>query len=70
MAKCTPALPESVRFFVKNVAQMKDPGSIMQIKLQRRLCGIFKLIFPVSLQQLLVVIVKDCRLCSSAYFEI
>lgn len=67
MLKCTSVLPESI-CCLSNVAQMKAPGSIMQINLQRRPCGFFKPIFPVSLQQLLVVIVKDCRLlCSSAY---
>lgn len=37
----------------------------MQLKLQRRPCGFFKPLFPVSLQQLLVVTVKDCKLLRS-----
>lgn len=43
----------------------------MQIKLQRRPCGFPSTLFPVSLQQLLVVTVKDCKeLHSIAYLNL
>lgn len=44
----------------------------MQIKLQSsRPCGVFRHFFPVSLQQLLVVTVKDCKVLHSiAYLNL